>query len=270
MITSVVLCHPQSKDLLSRNVFKSKLVRGLRIGCGTTKPDDIDYSESNDFFPTYASWNSGIFESSVILTCWEHADQLFGDDHVAILHTDIEPHFKPTEIWEKIHKSLDEEPMRPISLTMPTSYMGEFEDWELSEDIPIVVKNDPMLIHAFDNNIHIWDYIKRYDPDIYAFAMDENPRMVYSHQFACTRETFDYLGNNLYEVAHRLRLEDVGFWSPHIFERLISLYLAKRGNPVITTAFWHHASSGTFGPGEYNLYGPRAFKFYNISSRYGR
>ncbi len=270
MITAGVLVHPQSADLIKRTAFNTKHCRGFRIACGTTRPDDIDYSEAGHFHPSYACWNASLFESSVILTCWEHADQLFGDDHVAIIHTDIEPHFKPAVIWKNVHEALDEKPMSSVALTMPVAYMGQYEDWEIPMDVPIVAKNDPMLLHAFGNNIHVWEYIKKYDRDIYDFAMDENPRMIYSHQFACTRETFDYLGNCMFKVAHRLRLQDCGLWTPHIFERLVALYLAKRGEPIITAAFWHHASSGTFGPGEYNLYGPRAFKFYKVVSRYQR
>jgi hypothetical protein len=270
MITAAVLVHPQSADLIKRTAFNTKHSKGFRIACGTTRPDDIDFSEARDFHPSYSSWNSCLFESSVILTCWEHADKLFDNNHVAFIHTDIEPHFEPLIIWENVCEELDRNSLSSVALTMPTVYQGRFDEWELPEDIPMVAKNDPMLLHSFDNNIHVWDYIKRYDRDIYDFAMDANPRMIYSHQFACTRETFDYLGNCLYKISHRLKLQNVGLWTPHVFERLIALYLAKRGKPIITTAFWHHASSGTFGPGEFNLYGPRAFKCYKIMSRYQR
>jgi hypothetical protein len=275
MITACILYHPQSADLLEPSVFDIPGVNAFRVACGTSKytsdnPGFTNYSESNDFFPTYASWNSSLFESSVILTAWEHADQLFGDNHVAIMHTDIEPHFKPAEIWDNIHEVLEKDDEASVAITVPSNYRGVMNDWEIPEDFPIRAKNDPMLLHAFDNGIHVWDFIKRYDLDIYTWAMDMNPMMVYSHQFVCSRKTFDKLGNALYKIAHKLRLEDVGFWTPHMFERLIALYLARFGKPTISTAFWHYSSSGTFGPGDYSLYGPRAMKFYRIATRYSK
>lgn len=268
LIKAIVLCHPQSKDLISKRTFNSSFVTPIRIACGTTKPPRVDYYESNDFFPTYASWNSALFETSVILTVWEHAEHLIGDDHVAILHTDIVSHFKSGETWRKLHKSLTAEPNRPIGLTVSSSYQGMWDEWLVPDNAPFVPKLDPMRIHAFDNGLHVWDFIKTYDQDIYDWAMDTNPKLIYSHQFACTRAMFDKLGNKLYSIASRLRLSDIGFWTPHMFERLIALYLAKLGQPLLTTAFWHHSSSGTFGPGEFSLYGPRALKYYRVCTRW--
>lgn len=268
MIKSVILCHPASKDLLSRSVFRSKMVHPIRISCGTTSIKDVDYSESNDFFPTYASWNSALFETSVILTVWEHADQLIGDDNVMVMHSDIAPHFRPSKIWSKVERWIKDKPDRSIGITVPSSYVGLFEDWEIPLDFPITHMNDPMKLHAFDNGIYVWDFIKKYDYDTYEWAMDVNPRMIYSHQFACSRHVFDYLGHKLYDVACRLRLQDVGFWTPHVFERFIGLYLARMYSaPILSTAFWHYASSGTFGPGDQSLYGPRALKFYKTYTR---
>lgn len=271
MIKAIMLCHPASKDLMPRSAFRSKKADCVRIACGTAKVKNSDYSESNDFFPTYASWNSALFETSVILTVWEHADQLIGDNHVAIIHSDIRPNYKPSQIWTKIEKWIKEDPERSIGLTVPASYMGLFDDWLIPDDFPITNKHDPMKLHAFDNNVYVWEFIKQYDYDIYEWAHDVNPRMIYSHQFACSRPVFDYLGNKLYDVAHRLRLQDAGFWTPHMFERLIGLYLAKKNpNPVLSTAFWHYASSGTFGPGDQSLYGPRALRFYKTHTRANR
>lgn len=271
MIKAIVLCHPQSKDLLSKKAFNSSLVESIRISCGTTKVKGVDYSESNDFFPTYASWNSSLFETSVILTVWEHADQLIGDDHVAILHTDTTLHYKSGETWRKISELLDKPNADSVGLTVSSAYDGMWDDWLVPDSAPFTTKHDPMLIHAFDNNIFVWDYIKKYDSDIYDWAMSTYPKMIYTHQFACTRSAFDKLGNRLYGIAQKLRLSDVGFWTPHMFERLIALYLARYcGNPILTTAFWHYASSGSFGPGEFSLYGPRALKFYNTHTRWNR
>lgn len=268
MIKAIILCHPQSKDLLPKKAFNSSLVTPIRIACGTTKPPNVDYYESNDFFPTYAPWNSALFETSVILTVWEHAEQLIGNDHVAIMHTDVIPHFKSGETWKKLHKSLTLEPERPIGITVSAAYQGMWDEWSVPETAPFIPSADPMHIHAFDNGLFVWNFIKKYDQDIYDWAMDVNPKLIYSHQFACTRAIFDYLGNKLYEIANKLRLSDVGFWTPHVFERLIALYLAKYGKPILTTAFWHYSSSGSSGPGAFNLYGPRALKYYRICTRW--
>lgn len=269
MLKAFVICHPQSINMLTRRTFQSDQVKGVRISCGTVKMKNVDLSEANDFAPTYASWNSILFETSVILTVWEHADVLIGDADVAFMHTDITPHFKPTEIWSRIDKCLREQSMRAIGLTVPSTYMGIWSNWLVPETADLTPSKDPMKLHAFDNCIHVWDFIKRYDEDIYDWAMAMQPRLIYSHQFACTRKAFDHLGSKLFAVIHRLRLHDTGFWTPHMFERLIALYLAKHGGtPVLTTSFWHHASSGVFGPGAFSLYGPRALKYYKTCTRW--
>lgn len=270
MIRSFVLLHPQSADLISKRVFNSKYVKHKRISCGVTKNKNSDLSEANDFYPTYASWNSALFETSVILTIWEHADVLIGDDHVAIMHSDVDIHFKPSETWKRLNDELDTNLNSSIALTIPVAYNGLWDDWLIPEDTHLIPKYDPYMIHCFDNEIYVWDIIRKYDPDIYDWAMDTQPKMIYSHQFACTRDTFDYLGNKLYDVVNRLRLTDVGFWTPHVFERLIALYLAHRGKPVLTTAFLHYQSSGVYGPGDHSLYGPRPVRYYHTITRANR
>jgi len=268
LIKAIILAHPQSADLLAETAFDTEYVDYHRIACGTAKVDGVDFYESSDFFPTYASWNSALFETSVILTVWEHADQLIGDNNVAIVHSDVTLHFKPAETWKCISDWLDEKPKRSVGLTVPISWTEFLNDWTIPHDYPIRPVNDPFMKHSFDNKIRVWDFIKMYDLDIYEWAMDNQPRMIYSHQFACTRDTFDKLGNYLYNIASRLRLRDIGFWTPHMFERLIALFLAKYGgDPVLSTALWHHASSAAAGPGELNLYGPRALKFYQTCTR---
>lgn len=260
---AIVLCHPQSSDNLSNEAFSDD-VAPIRISCGTTKVENADLFESNDFFPTYASWNSGLFETSVILTVWEHADRLIGDDPVAIMHTDIEPHYGADELWAKVKEGVEN---TAIGLTAPVRFKGVWEDWLVPEDALCTPEHDPFFRHAFDNKIHVWEYIKRYDPTIYDWAMDTQPRLIYSHQFACSRKLFDLLGFSLYRIASKLRLRDIGFWTPHMFERLIALYLARECEVSLTTAFWHLASSGIAGPGEQSLYGPRPLKYYRILSR---
>jgi hypothetical protein len=268
MIKAFQLCHPQSAQLLSRRVFNTELADCTAISCGTTNMEDVDYSESNDFFPTYASWNSVLFEASVIMTIWEHADQLIGDNDVAIIHSDIQMHFKLEETWGKVNDSLLKSPDKSVGLTAPAGFMGVWNDWEIPAEVPMIPAADPMKKHAFDNGIYVWDFINKYDPDIYEWAMEEQPRMIYSHQFACSRKVFDLLGHYLCGIAGRLRLIDAGFWTPHMFERLIALFLARHGgDPLLTTAFWHHHSSAVSGPGKHSFYGPRPFKHYKIKSK---
>lgn len=271
MITGIVLCHPQSVDLLPREAYDTPTAVLKRISCGTTKMANVDLSEAGDFFPTYASWNSALFETSVILTVWEHAKELLGTGHVAILHSDIKPHFGAVETWEKVNGWLDEKPGRAVGLTAPFSYSHLWDGWEIPKGVPFKPAYDPMMVHPFDNGIRVWDYVKQYDPDVYEWAMDEQPRLIYAHQFACSSSVFDKLGGKLYEVAQRLRFRDVGLWTPHMFERLIGLYLARLGGePLLSTAFWHMASSGSFGPGELSLYGPRPRRFYQLATRWNR
>lgn len=267
MIKAIVLMHPQSADLLVKNVFRSKLVESISISCGASKVKEADLSEAADFFPTYASWNSALFETSIILTVWEHASNLIGDNHVAFLHTDIRPHFNAPEIWKRVAKQLDKDPDSSIALTAPIAYQGLWEDWIVKDQANLIPKYDPYKIHCFDNGIFVWDIIKEYDPDIYEWAFDSQPKMIYSHQFACSRSTLDYLGLKLSNVVDKLKLKDVGFWTPHVFERLIALYLAFKGEPILTTAFWHYQSSGIYGPGDHNLYGPRPIRYYKISDK---
>lgn len=255
-----VLAHPQSPMLVSSEDFAG--VHHTVISCGTTKTT-ADYSEANDFFPTYASWNSSLFETSVILTIWEHSEQLVGQGSVAIMHSDIEAHFSPSEIWQRVQAAIAERPKRAVGLVAPSQYTAFWSDWEIPEEANFRPKHDPMSRHAFDAGVFVWDYIKKYDADIYDWAVTTQPLMLYSHQFACSADVFEALGCYLKRIASRLTLGDVGFWTPHMFERLIALFLAKHGgDPLLTTAFWHHSASGSYGPGEQTLYGPRPRRWY--------
>lgn len=265
-IKAFVLCHPQSKDLVTNKAFKHKSVRVKRIACGTTRPKKYDLSEANDFFPNYASLNSCLFESSVILTIWEHADELIGDDHVVIMHSDVVPHFDSAVVWNNIKSALDSS-SSPLGIAVASTFSHAWKDWLVPESAPFTPKKDPLSIHDFDVNINVWDIIKRYEPEMYQYAFDVNPKLIYSHQFACTRKVFDDLGFRIKEVIDKLRLLDIGFWTPHVMERLIALFLAQAAEPVLTTAFWHFYSSGSKGPGDLSLYGPRPLKYYNVSTR---
>jgi hypothetical protein len=183
------------------------------------------------------------------------------------MHTDIKPHLSIAETWERLN--IDVQTGRPVGLTAPSRFNGAWNDWHIPEDAQCRPNQDPFYRHPFDNKIHVWEYIKYYDADTYDWAMSEQPRLIYSHQFACSRASFDNLGEKLYQVASRLRLRDIGFWTPHMFERLIALYLVRYGTqPILTTAFWHFASSGIAGPGEQSLYGPRPLRYYKIMPKH--
>lgn len=269
MIKAFILCHPQSANLLPGDYFPSGIAQ--TISCGTSKVQTADLSEANDFFPTYASWNSVLFETSVILTIWEHAKELLGEaDTVAILHSDTVPHYSWPQLLDNLAPGLEE--ARSIGLVAPSHYQGIWDSFE----IPLTTKflypqYDPMALHAFDNQILIWDQVRRLDPDAYDYAMASQPAMIYSHQFACSRVIFEKLGHYLHRLISNMRLRDTGFWTPHVFERLLSLFLVREAKSWLTTAFWHFSSSGAFGPGEQSLYGPRPLKYYHtkIKSREG-
>jgi len=267
-ISAVVLYHPSSRDLIPDHVLEHQNIKPIRISCGASKVAKAQYSESSDFSPSYATWNSALFETSVILTIWEHADALIQNNNVAILHSDVIPHFDPSDIWQKVDAWISEDPSRSVGLVVPQYFKSIYDDWLLPDTVPLTVEHDPMFKHAFDNNIYVWDFIKKYDYDIFEYAMDVKPRMIYSHQFACSRPVFDQLGQRLHNTAHKLRLHDIGLWTAHVFERLIGLYLsAINPQPIISTAFWHYCSSKSGNPESMNLYGPRPLKYYKICSR---
>ena len=236
-ISAVVLCHPQSVNLLPDNTFNSNLVRCHKIACGTTKVDCANLSESNDFFPTYASLNSILFETSVILTVWEHYDELIGDDSIAILHSDITPRYDSSILWSKLENWLGDNSNRAIGLTVNRNLEQFVVGDQLSNSSFYIPQNDPMHKHDFDCSISVWDYVKDLDYQIYCWAMDTQPLLIYSHQFCCSKKTFNILGAKLMDAVNRLKFGDCGLWTPHVFERLIALYLAYIGGPYFIDMF---------------------------------
>lgn len=268
-IIAIELMHPQSADLLPQSAFDVTDIKYIKIACGTSKISTADLSESNDFFPTYASYNSALFETSVILTVWEHYDELIGDNDITIMHSDITLHYDPHIIWSNIKLWLSTNRNRAIGITASTNFTTIWKDNLVPDTSHFIPKNDPMLLHDFDCGVSVWDYLKKCDYDIYEWAMDTQPRLIYSHQFCCSKDTYNKLGILLYKVVSKLRFGDVGLWTPHVFERLIALYLAKiGGDPILSTCFWHHSSSGAVGPGTLSLYGPRPRKYYKVKPKY--
>lgn len=262
-IQCFVLQHPQStRDIDYTKAFTGP-VKALRISCGTTQVEGSDLSEAADFWPTFASWNSLLFETSVILTTWMHADRLIGSDHVAFLHTDVSHNKRHRDWWEEIHGYLDEDLGRAVGLTAPGVFQGVWQERKIPDHVPLSLHTDPMWLHQFDHGVGVWDYLKKYDPTLFEWAMDTKPRIVYAHQFALSRPAFDALGSHLHRIVHTMNLRDTGLWTPHMFERLIGLFLVKHGGPAVhTTAFWHQQSSGRPVTGGHSLYGPRPFRYY--------
>lgn len=264
MISVFGLRHPQSPFILKDGGGKYATYKWIACGmaspaeCAKTGP--VDYSEANDFLPNYASWNSALFESSVILTIRAHIDELCRTDYIAIVHSDIER--RSTSSWKSVHELLEQG--KTVGLSVSNHYKGFWKKFQVQSTIPFQSKNDPMLKHQFDFGTNIWDYIKELDYDAYLWAIANNPIMTYTHQFACSVTTYKRLGDYLLKIADNLRLQDVGLWTPHVFERLIAIKLAMLSDVVLTTAFWHVGSSSSVGGGELLLYGARPRRYLKI------
>jgi hypothetical protein len=261
MVDVILLHHPQSPDLLGNQIENDEDVTVHRIACGTSKVVAGAYSESGDFNPNFASLNSCLFESSVILTAWEHIDELAKSDVVAILHTDVDKNYAGVDLWRKIAAFTK---THNVGLTMSPDHLFKFKDHVLVDNARLRFKNDPYRVHSFDHGIDVWGIVQKVDKELYEWASNENPVMIYSHQFACSKRVFKKLGVNLYKALSRINLADVGLWIPHIFERLIALNLAKLGYVKITDYFRHYGSSGIKGQADLKLYGPREYKFFRL------
>lgn len=260
MIDVIILQHPQSPDIITNKLDGDTRCTIHKIACGTSRVGTAHFSESGDFNPNFASLNSCLFESSVILTVWEHLDELVKSDSVAILHTDVEKNYVDEEVWDVISSYTR---THSIGLTMPLDHTGLFKDHLLADSSKLRFSNDPYHKHSFDYGIDVWGIVRKIDKELYEWANKENPIMIYSHQFACSKKVFDRLGTNLYKALSRINLADVGLWVPHVFERLIALYLAKFGYIRITDYFKHYGSSGS-GNGNLKLYGPREYKYFKL------
>jgi hypothetical protein len=261
-----LLYHPQSSVDIPSEFAACPDWRVWRVACGMARHEQADYSEANDFHPNYASRNSAIFETSVILTMWEHADAVFGDDPVCFLHTDVVPRYTLGDTIAKLRQfALDGQ---TVGLTVYTDAARLWAETTLPDDHHLRARNDSMIRSPFSAGINVWELLKRHAPDDYQWAMDENPQMVYGHQFMCPRPVFDSLGARLLDFTNRLRLSDVGLWTPHVCERLIAIHLARHSKSVVlSTLFLHRGASSATGPGSYALYGIKGYRHYRTISR---
>lgn len=257
------LLHPQSRDYLDE-IFDPRIIR---ISCGLNNNPKADYQEANDFYPTYASLNSVLFETSVILTIWEHVNELVdSEDIIGFIHTDVRLNKNLDEIEANI-KDLVKQDIS-VGLTMPVGYKTTITEFWVPDGTSFRMLSDPYMNNAFDAGIFVWDFIKKYDRNLFEWGMETNPTMIYSHQFACSQNIFNELGYRLTKLVRNLNLSDIGLWVPHVFERYIALTLANLSKEIkLSTALWHSSSSGHSGPGELSLYGPRPRKFYRLTSR---
>jgi hypothetical protein len=204
------------------------------IKISDSKDTDADYIASSDFYPTYSAWGSAIGSASVILTVWEHADQLVGNNLVAFLDGRSRMNKTAAETWPALIDVVDED--TSLGLTSYNCFRG-INDLILPEDFRYF---DAFLNNAFDVNTYIWDMIKKYDIEAYSFAIESKPRIIMNSQFMCTRQVLDVLGYKLLLVVERMRIRDVGMWTEKFISRLLGIYLAQLTVSVYTTAFWHH------------------------------
>ena len=205
---------------------------------------NADYIAKSDFYPTYSAWSSVIGNASIILTVWEHADQLIGNNHVAFLNGRSVMQRSANETWGPLLNAIDED----TSLGIASCFSGSNNDLILADDFCYF---DVYSDNAFDVNTHIWDMIRKYDAEAYNFAIESKPRMIIDCQFMCTRQVLDVLGYKLLLVVEKMRVRDTGMWTEKFVERLLGIYLAQLTVSVYTTAFWSDSNDFAVKPSRF-------------------
>lgn len=267
MIDLFINVHPSAYDCLDMSIFDFKKIKAHRIACGMTKPEKYDFSEVSDFYPSYASLNSAIFESSIILTIWEHFREICNNEYIGFLHTDIKPRLEPKKLWPKILSELNDK-KTTLGVAFPLEFSAAHHNaWHLIDNYVLRPSTDPMYLHRFDLEKSLWDIIKKVDNDIFEFAMENNPPMIYSHMFITSLDIFDKLGSLLRNALEKLAAAELGLWAPHLFERLIGLYCSKLSVVKNVCAFEHYAGSSPSKPSAFALYGTRAYKYFKTSRK---
>lgn len=256
----VFLHHQNSKVTMDFNLIPENFnVIHLNVGINNSYPNGL--KESTDFFPNYACYNSVLFETSAVLTIWEHADSLFVPGPIIISHTDVTQRFTFEELLSLTHNGT-----YSIGTTIPSYVVDEYDELVI-DPTKYTYRLDPWHIADFDGRLDVWGLINTLDPEAAEFALDVDPFMIYSHQFCVDRKTFDALGFALSKAVIPMRLEQCGLWTAHICERLVAIRLAMLNTPILTSMFSHLSSSGPKGPGDLTLYGPRAYKHFRMFSR---
>jgi hypothetical protein len=205
-----------------------------------------DYIAKSDFYPTYSAWNSAIGYASTILTVWEHADQLIGNDYVAFLDGQSRMQRSADETWKTLLDIIDED--TSIGITSYNCFDGSFKSLVLPDDF---CYHDVFSENTFDVNVHIWDMIKKYDIDAYNFAIESKPKIILNNQFMCTRQVLDVLGYKLLLVIEKMKVRDIGMWTEKFVERLLGIYLAQLTVSVYTTAFWSDRKESAIKPSRF-------------------
>lgn len=232
------------------------------MNCGLTHSYKNGIRET-DCFPNYASYNSILFETSCILTAWEHMDDMFDDSPIMVLHTDIMSKFKFSDTLDY----LEQFDTFACGLTVPSYHADKHDSLIIQDTVNYKCSVDPWRLMHFDGIIDIWELIKIIDPEAWEFGINTDPVMIYSHQFAASRDVFDRLGYKLCQLVTQLKLGQCGLWTPHVFERIIALRLAMECDPKLLASFSHNSSSGPIGLGALTLYGPRPYKYLKLHSR---
>jgi len=259
LLNIVFLHHPNSQNLLKLRDFRSRKIQIEHLNCGFTNSYKEGLRES-DLFPSYCSYNTILFETSCILSVWEHANEIFQDGPVVILHTDIIPRFPFSKTIDYL-SGLDS---FACGLTIPehhhsdTLVVGNVDDYRASLD--------PWRTGRFDGLVDIWDLIRTVDKQAWEFAHDHDPVMIYGHQFAVSRDIFDKVAKDIANIVLKLRLGQCGLWTPHVFERLWAIRFAMQTDPMLLSSFAHKLSSGS-GDSDLQLYGHKSYKFMKLRSR---
>lgn len=260
LLNVVFLHHPHSPNLIRYKDFRSRRINKIHLNCGFTNSFKDGVRES-DFFPSYASHNSILFETSCILTIWEHLDDIAPEGPISFLHTDINPLHNVINTVDLLlgKKSF------VCGLVIPEHH--DKHESLIIDDVDFYrYSSDPWNIARFDGIVDILDLIRIVDKQSWEFANDTNPVMIYGHQFAVSRDIFNKVAMDVANIVMKLRLSQCGLWTPHVFERIWAIRFAMESNPILLSSFSHKLSSGS-RESDTQYYGFRRFKYYKTKSR---
>lgn len=226
-----------------------------QINGGMTCVDGV-LSEARDFIPNFSHLNSILFESSVILTSWQHMDQVFGQSHVAFVHDDI----TKTEYFDEGIELINSGPTSGASYGITTPSGINVGRLDFTDSQHFRCSNDPWWMSSFDMRVNVWAALREYDEEAYEYVKYNDIPMIYGHQFICTSDVFAKLGASMASVLDRVTLSNTGLWTPHVFERIIAIRLHMYSHSVhrLLNLYHHDLSSGH---GKNKLYGVREYKF---------
>jgi hypothetical protein len=261
MLNLVFLHHPHSPYLIKKFDFRSNRIKQLHLSCGYTNSKKSSLREC-DLFPNYASYNSILFETSCILSVWEHLPEMFPTGNIAFLHTDVIRRFNFLEILNRMPGN-DE---FAFGLTIPESHTEFVKSFEIENEDNYRYSLDPWHASKFDGVVDILELLRIIDAESWEFANDTNPIMIYGHQFAVSRRIFEEVAYEIAGIVNNLRLGQCGIWTPHVFERIWAIRLAMKVRPTLFSPLIHKLNSGSTKSSNQN-YGIRSFKYLKMRSR---